>query len=422
MTSTNQNLITVSGTFRETLTELSARKNIEARFRRCDNRPSPGTIFGAFGVSADILLQSSETICKAYRDNDWDNDIEVFIDVELSTHGPMEIFLRALQEVLRSEDFSCPFDDVKSMIGLLRRFGVELRRFEYWFSMWFAKKHILHMNRNDLQPLLDLCAQFNHGFGIAYLPKLITHQHVPKCILAFPPVPIESFRQNSAAIILERAIKPSQFKSNGFSDNFKLQYGEPTEYWTDFLRRMEFSTSTEVFPKYKNWEALEHIQYLSMAKSVDSKVNKRDRSTVWRDEMDAAWIQKAVVMYEAEVGRLGNSFSSNKAVREKLQKSLKKIIHRRFHPSQKIEAYWEKKRIMFNGSASQSEKKVGTDEPPLEMVFAMPETQAEEDISINFSVLENMMNNLLVSSGDKENAITAKEALLQVREELRSER
>ncbi|KAK0124268.1 hypothetical protein ONS95_009241 [Cadophora gregata] len=89
------------------------------------------------------------------------------------------------------------------------------------------------------------------------------------------------------------------------------------------------------------WERLRATQFVKFAKEVDEKVNRKywTEKIVWRSVMEGAWVQRAVVPYDAEVLRMGNAFTLDPYQREGLQSQLRNIINKRFHPITLVEAY-----------------------------------------------------------------------------------
>ena len=121
----------------------------------------------------------------------------------------------------------------------------------------------------------------------------------------------------------------------------------PVETWSDFYALMTTKDIFHLLPKNKNkgndtdWETLKKMSYLNWAHGVDNKVGHlngksemdgagRTVSMVWRSDIEGAWVQNAVRVYEEEVARLGDVFKEKPRVREGLQWSLRKIIEKVF--------------------------------------------------------------------------------------------
>ncbi|KAH9215990.1 hypothetical protein DL95DRAFT_407910 [Leptodontidium sp. 2 PMI_412] len=391
-------------------------------FRRCDGSLLPGNILGAFVVSAKTLCFNSAQINRVYTDNGWEGDTRVFADIEFGSRKSAEILLSALRSIYNEDLYSATIAEAQGTFEFAQILGINQTKLKYWFFMWLTKQSVHHLEEDVLQGCLELCNYINHPVGAACLEKLIKNDEtIHVSILGFPPILAKSFRQHFATIFFQRIVEPHECESLGYSPAFQHEFGEgPVEYYSDFKRPMTTPFRKNHAPKIKCWAAVCRLQFLSFAKGVDDK-QKRFYShigPVWRDEMEAGWVQMVIDIYCNDV--VSSTQISNPAEREEfhfqLYRNLRKVgtlyalvknillsLMQRFHLARKVHEYWTKKMAMQGGRmADIKRKKNGCDEKPEYMRWPKAITQPEMELDVDFDGLGELMSSLQVDNEERE--------------------
>ncbi|KAL2075343.1 hypothetical protein VTL71DRAFT_286 [Oculimacula yallundae] len=328
-----------------------------ASFLRADYELIDGvSIALQFRVSATAMIENSGIFKAAYdhKDNGW-LKCGAYIDMEYSNAHTLEIVFKAFNDTYINQA-KIPRAQLEQIPAILTSLQAPVFKLRYLVFSWLANRDIQELVRDHGSFIWTIFQHFNHGPGMEMMRKPI---HMPKAISDYMPMMVPSLRQLSSMIFLGRKVVSSDYASLGFSEPFKHVYGQPLEYWSDLRSLMMAADISDVVPKVKDvgtaWGKLRRQQFLEFAHEVDDKCRGRGLPLIWREDMEGAWVRNAFDLYEKEVFRIDEDFTSNASIREGLQWSLKKIITNRFHPMTKIEKYWAKKAEMQFAQASPGE-------------------------------------------------------------------
>ncbi|KAG4442664.1 hypothetical protein IFR05_001849 [Cadophora sp. M221] len=295
-------------------------------------------------TSVTILDESGSLIIRIYTLTPNTSDAGTARSLRADCAWIGGVVVAQFQVSTRAEMLNATRAEAEQVLIILLALQAPNFKFKYWFFHWLASKDVRQLNADNGPSVLILCEQFNHTIGAHIVQMKLTSKHLPASVAHYPPILTPSLRQHSEIIFLKRNVKPSEYVSGGFSRTFQYKYGKPMEYWSDFYALMTTKDTSQLTPQTKN---------KNFAYCVDDKVTKLNLATMWREDMEVAWAQKALCLYKDEVLRLGDTFTSNPYVREGLQCQLKKasaeygiiadVDTQRFHPMLRVEKYWAKK-------------------------------------------------------------------------------